>query len=220
MHCFSENPYFAPPYSTPSARSLYTNNKKRLQAVYTFFGAGLFFLISLCCTDLAFARDLTLGWDPNDEPNLEGYGVYYRKGAPGPPFNLFGYVTLNELRNHNNPAFTLDALEKGARYYFAITAYDTFGNESSFSNSVCAEIGDVIAPCSSSGGGGDASGGGGGGGGGECFIETVAADSGRWNMGLAGLTILGCMLAGMKYVAKRRAWAWRCSSLKTPYNPF
>jgi hypothetical protein len=211
---FFKKSVFCPPYSTPSARSLYTNNKKRLQAVCTFFGAGLFILISLCCADLAFARDLTLGWDPNDEPDLEGYGVYYRKGVPGPPFNLFGYVTLDELRNHKNPAFTLDALEKGARYYFAVTAYDASGNESSFSKSVCAEIGDVIAPCSSSGEGGDASAGGGG----ECFIETVAAEAGRWNMGLAGLTILGCMLAGMKYVAKRRAW--RCSSLKTPYNPF
>jgi hypothetical protein len=206
-----------PPYSTPSARSLYTNNKKHLQAVCTFFGAGLFFLISLCCTELALAGDVTLGWDPNSEPDLEGYGVYFRKGAPGPPYNLFGYITADDLRNHRKPVFTVDGLEKGARYYFAITAYDASGHESSFSNSVCAEIGDVIAPCSSSGGGGGGGGTGGGnsyassgsGGGGGCFIETVAADAGCWNMGPAGLTILGCMLAGMKYVGKRRDWRFR-----------
>ena len=214
---FFQKSVFCPPYSITSARSLDTNNKKRLQAVCTFFGAGLFFLISLCCTDLAFAGDVTLGWDPNDEPDLEGYGVYFRKGAPGPPYNLFGYITADDLRNDKKPVFTVDGLEKGAQYYFAVTAYDTLGNESFFSKSVCAEIGDEIAPCSSSGGGGDASGGGGGGGG-ECFIEALAADSESSNIGLAGLTILGCMVAGMKYVAKRRAW--RCSSLKTPHNPF
>jgi hypothetical protein len=199
---FFKKPVFCPAYSTPSARSLYTHNRKRLQAVCTFFGAGLFILISLCCADLAFAAELTLRWDSNNEPDLEGYGVYFRKGKPGPPFNLFGYVATEELNDPGSPTFNVNGLVKGARYYFAVTAYDASGNESSFSKSVCAEIGDEVAPCSSSGGGGsgDASGGGGGG---ECFIETVAADAGRWNMVLAGLTILGCMLAGMKYLAKQ-----------------
>ena len=202
---FFQKSVFCLPYSITSPRSLYTNNKKRLQAVCTFFGAGLFFLISFCCTDLAFAGDVTLGWDPNDEPDLEGYGVYFRKGAPGPPYNLFGYITAEDLRNHRKPVFTVDGLEKGAQYYFAVTAFDTLGKESSFSEPVCAEIGDVIAPCFSSGEGGDASGGGGG----ECFIETLAAASGSSNMGLAGLTILGCMFI-------RRQSAFRIGRIGVP----
>jgi hypothetical protein len=110
----------------------------------------------------ALAADVTLAWDPNSETDLEGYGVYFRKGTDGPPYDLFGYVTLTELQDVNNPTFTVTTLEKGSRYFFAATAYDTEGNESYYSNSACAEVGDKIEPC-----------GGGGGGGGGCFISTI-----------------------------------------------
>lgn len=128
----------------------------------------------------ALSADVTLAWDPNSEADLEGYGVYFNLGASGPPYDLFGYVTLQELNDPDNPSFAITGLVKGSSYYFAVTAYDTAGNESSYSAPVCAQIGDQILPCSSSSSSGGSSGGsapssggsGGGGGGGGCFIET------------------------------------------------
>jgi uncharacterized membrane protein YgcG len=138
-------------------------------------------LVLLFLAAPALSADVTLAWDPNSEADLEGYGVYFKLGASGPPYDLFGYVTLQELNDPDNPAFAVTGLAKGSSYYFAVTAYDTAGNESGYSAPVCAQIGDQILPCTSSGGSaapigsGVASGGsGGGGGGGGCFIETAS----------------------------------------------
>jgi uncharacterized membrane protein YgcG len=199
--------------SYSSGKNPIMNPKTALTTAFKIFGAGILCLIVLLCADPAFAADVALAWDSNNEADLEGYGVYLKKGTPGPPYNLFGYVTTGELSNPSNPLFTVTGLEQGARYYFAVTAYDTDGNESYFSNSVCAEVGGVIAPCSDdsggggggdSGGGSRSSGGGGGSGGGAgCFIETASADTPRFNPGPVALLGLGCMVAGAILMVKR-----------------
>ena len=132
------------------------------------------FFVSLLWSTAALSADVTLAWDPNGDPDLEGYGVYISEDMPGPPYDLAGYITAAELRNIYSPSFVVSGLDKGARYYFAVTAYDTAGNESAFSNSVCADIGDTITPCSaeaSSSSQTSDGGSGGGGGGGGCFIS-------------------------------------------------
>jgi hypothetical protein len=128
------------------------------------------------------AADVTLAWDPNSETDLASYGIYYQKAAPGPPYLLFGYVTLADLSDPNNPSITVTGLDAASQYHFAVTALDTANNESGFSNSACAEIdnANVVTPCpASNGGGGGSSGGsgssGGGGGGGGCFISAAAS---------------------------------------------
>jgi hypothetical protein len=162
--------------------------------------AGLILLVLTLSASFAFAADVTLAWDPNDEDDVEGYGVYFSQDDPGPPYSLFGYVALNEFSDSSSPAFTLTGLENGSRYYFAVTAYDTAGNESDFSTSVCADVDDVVTPCVSSnigggteigsgGGGGSSSGGGGGG----CFIESAAAGDPGFSQGMNILIALGCM---------------------------
>jgi hypothetical protein len=165
------------------------------------------------CAGPAYAADVTLAWDPNQEPDLEGYAVYFRSGTPGPPFNLFGYFTTNDLSDPASPTVTVTGLNKGASYYFAVTAYNTKGNESGFSNTVCAEIGDVIAPCAATIGGGGGSGGSsggsggssGGGGGAACFIETASTGATPVSpVGLA-LSVTGCLIAGWALAAKRRS---------------
>jgi hypothetical protein len=133
-------------------------------------------LVSLFLAAPALSADVTLAWDPNSEADIEGYGVYFKLGASGPPFDLFGYVTLQELDDPDNPAFAVTGLAKGSSYYFAVTAYDTAGNESGYSPSVCAQIGDQILPCPSASSSESSGGGGGGGGGGGCFIETSSGD--------------------------------------------
>jgi len=180
-----------------------TLKNKQLHCVYKPLATGLLLFIFTLFSFPAFAADATLGWDPNNETDVEGYGVYFNQDDTGPPFNLFGYVALNELNDPANPTFTITGLEKGSRYYFAVTAYDTAGNESGFSDSVCADVGDVIAPCASvdSGGssgdgtsaGGGTSGGGGGSGGGGCFIGSSSNNHARFDRGFPLLTALTCM---------------------------
>jgi hypothetical protein len=158
------------------------------------------------CAVPAYAADVTLAWDPNQEADLEGYAVYFKSNAPGPPYNLFGYFTTDDISDPAGPTVTVTGLNKGANYYFAVTAYNTKGNESGFSNTVCAEIGDVIAPCSATiVDGGGSGGGGSGGGGGGCFIETASAGATPVSRVGAALTVLGCLIAGWALAAKRRS---------------
>lgn len=199
--------HFDPPPATIRSQNSPTR-KPRTDALKLSCG-GLLLAMFLLFASPAFPSDVTLAWDPNSEPHLEGYGVYFKKGAPGPPYDLFGYVAIDEITDPSNPTFTVSGLEKGAQYYFALTAYDTAGGESDFSNVVCAEVGDTITPCSTGnpGGGGGSSdnsgGGGGGGGGGGCFIDTASADAFCLNPEMVVLSALSCVLAFIR-IAQRR----------------
>jgi hypothetical protein len=125
---------------------------------------------------VVFAAEVTLAWDPNIEPDLSGYTVYYAVGAPGPPYDYAGDLPLDQLPDPDNPQVTLTDLDQYESYYFALTAYDSEGNESSFSTSLCIYIDDVIQECepdpviSGSGGGSGGSSSGGG-----CFIGTAGS---------------------------------------------
>jgi len=124
---------------------------------------------------------LTLGWDPSSNGDVQGYGIYYTTGPAGPPYDLFGYVAKEELDDAGAPAFIVSGLHQGTTYRFAVTAYDADGNESRYSNQVCAELGDTLVRCAAVVTG-DASprsasaadSGGGGGGGGGCFIGAAS----------------------------------------------
>src|SRR5512139_470965 len=157
-----------------------------LTLVLKAVGSGLFFMMLVLFASPAFAVDATLAWDPNAETDLEGYGVYFRQGKPGPPYELFGYVTTAELPDPSSPTFTLTGLLQGSRYYIALTAYDAAGDESCFSSVVCADVGGNITACPASAGGG----GGSGGGGGACFIGTSRDNFGQFDAWLAGLVAL------------------------------
>ena len=68
---------------------------------------------------------MDLNWNPSSSPGVAGYRVYYGKTS-GIYSNsvVLGNVTTN----------TFSGLAGGVTYYFAVTAYDTNGLESSFSN--------------------------------------------------------------------------------------
>ncbi len=141
------------------------------------------------------AADATLAWDPNSEVDLAGYGVYYQKFPPDAQYELFGYVAFDELDDSDNPAFIVSGLDVGSQYQFAVTAYDSAGNESAYSIPVCAEIGSVnsviTCPAASQG---DSGGGGGGGGGGGCFISALSGDRvGFWPL-WPGFLLLGVLV--------------------------
>ncbi len=74
--------------------------------------------------------NVTLTWAANREPDLAGYKIYVGTasgtyGFPGSPF-VTGKIT----------SYTISNLPKGETYYFAISAYDSAGNESSLSAEV------------------------------------------------------------------------------------
>jgi hypothetical protein len=166
----------------PSETLLYFFLKK----VYLPVGLAIVF------SKLTFAADVMLGWDPNSEADLAGYGAYYfRLDDPSVVYNLFGYVSIEELNDSSNPTITITGLDLGAQYQFAVTAYDTVGNESSFSIPVCAEVGtvNVAIACPSSVDGGGSGGGSGGGGGGGCFIRSVSGNPGGLVLLLTGLPL-------------------------------
>jgi hypothetical protein len=129
----------------------------------------------------AFAKTVTLGWDSNDEPDLEGYVIYRNENSPGPPYSYSDTVPEGELADPLYPEAKLTGLQEGKEYYIALTAYNTEGVESSFSNEICVEvINDAVEPCNASvsppaeTSSSEGSGGGSGGGGSVCFISTAS----------------------------------------------
>ncbi|MGD0977410.1 MAG: dockerin type I domain-containing protein [Minisyncoccia bacterium] len=80
---------------------------------------------------IAWAGNVTLAWDPNTESDLAGYKVYYgtASGSYGAPITIGTQTT-----------YTVAGLTPGT-YYFAVTAYNTSGLESGFSNEVSTTVG-------------------------------------------------------------------------------
>ncbi|NIQ37675.1 MAG: hypothetical protein GTN81_03695 [Proteobacteria bacterium] len=75
----------------------------------------------------AEAAYLDLAWDPNTEPDLAGYRIYY--GTASGQYTDFVDVG-------DTTTYRLGSLQDGVTYYLAATAHDTSGNESDYSNEV------------------------------------------------------------------------------------
>ena len=92
---------------------------QKLKSLHRLVLSGcLCVLVLLFLAAPALSADVTLAWDPNGEADLEGYGVYFKLGASGPPYDLFGYVTLQELNDPDNPAFAVTGLARGFQLLF------------------------------------------------------------------------------------------------------
>ena len=156
-------------------------------------------LFALCALPLpvADAAEVTLGWDSNPEPDLEGYVIYRNVGSPGPPYDYSDTLPEDDLADPLHPKATLTGLQEGNEYYIALTAYNSDGDESDFSNDVCVEvINGAVQACSgsntidaSASTTASSSGGSGGGGGAACFISNAAGDLGH-NRVMAGIAII------------------------------
>jgi hypothetical protein len=102
-------------------------------------------LICLLIASPARSAQVTLAWDANQEADLAGYRVYLNSGTPRPPYDLYRAVTLSNLRDPNHPQLRVGGLKPGY-YCFAVTAFDSEGNESDFSRAACAEIYGSVGP--------------------------------------------------------------------------
>jgi hypothetical protein len=92
-----------------------------------FFLFLLIFILCFLSSGVAHAASVTLAWDRSQEKDVAGYRVYQGK-------NSHHYTTMISVGN--STTCTVTNLEPGKTYYFAVTAYDTSGNESSFSQEV------------------------------------------------------------------------------------
>ncbi len=135
-----------------------------------------FFLICLITVGLVSDLPATasgpaefiLGWDANEEADLDGYEIYVRKGTADTTYTFLAEVYLDELEDPDNPKVTISELYNGllsdqitpvvrmaeltnnSTYHFALTAFDTQGNTSDFSEELCVEvIGTKVFECGS-----------------------------------------------------------------------
>src|SRR2546429_465570 len=81
------------------------------------------------------SNSASLAWDSVTAPNLSGYRVYFGT-APGTYLQSPG----QGISVGNVATYTMTGLASATRYYFAVTDFDTLGNESSYSNEVFKDI--------------------------------------------------------------------------------
>jgi|GEM_PF-1652412 len=100
--------------------------------IHPRFIAPLIILISILISPLSASADaLLVSWEANTEPDLAGYKVYYGLKTR----NYETYIDVGNVTSH-----LLDGLDYGHTYYVAVTAYDTLGTESGYSDEVWATI--------------------------------------------------------------------------------
>lgn len=79
----------------------------------------------------AFSASITIAWDPVTSVPVSGYKIYYGTASHSYSANIVaGNVTT----------YTVSGLSDGAIYYFAVTAYDSLGNESPYSDELMVNI--------------------------------------------------------------------------------
>ena len=95
-------------------------------------------LAILAIAGIAQAATINVSWNPNTEEDLAGYRLYVGEasGQYGEPVGV-GNVTGHVMEI---------TPQHGATYYFALTAYDTSGNESGYSAEATCFIPDGVKP--------------------------------------------------------------------------
>ena len=192
----------------------------------------LFFLVSLIAAALVSARSSTasgsaefiLGWDANEEADLDGYEVYFRKGVRSATYKFLAEVYVDELEDPDNPMVTITNLYNGlladlitpvvrmaelannSTYHFALTAFDTQGKTSDFSEELCVEVIETsVVECrfADSGSDGSAENGTDSGGGSDGNDSDGSAENGA-DSGSGG----GCFIAASSFVSRETVVLW------------
>lgn len=99
----------------------------RVKGLTTVLGTSLFLALLLSPVQAlsVTGNGVTLAWDRSPDSSVTGYRIYY--GAAS------GNYT-NSVAVGNATTNVLQGLTGGVTYFFAVTAYDASGLESSFSN--------------------------------------------------------------------------------------
>ena len=162
-----------------------------------------FILLSLS-HPAVWAGEASLSWNPSTTnvdgtpaTNIAGYKVYYGTASGTYTQAVDAGLTITPV----TPTFTVTNLVTGNTYYFAVTAYDTFGVESSFSD----EASKFIGSTTDSGGGGGQSAVSGGGGCG--MLRNLSGRNGPEQAGdFLALCVMILMLNMKMLNMKRKLW--------------
>ena len=106
--------------------------------------ALLIFLGILIYTTSSYATQVTFEWNANTEQDLAGYIIH--QGTSSRDYD-------DSMDVGNWTSVTIANLEDNETYYFAVTAYDTDGKESGYSNEVCINCQTNSSTASGGGGG-------------------------------------------------------------------
>jgi len=107
-----------------------------------------FWILSLAGHSTCFATTVALQWDASTDPSLAGYKVYYQADSNAVPFTGTGAAQgAAPVLVQNQTSATVGGLDPSHSYYFAVTAYDTSGIESSYSNVVY--VPELVSPATS-----------------------------------------------------------------------
>lgn len=104
------------------------------RTLWGLIGTGL--LLTLSPVE-ATGGSVSLAWDPNPESDLAGYRVH----VGGTSHTYTQVIDVGRVTS-----FTVLDLTDGQSYFFAVTAYDIFANESGYSSEVSATISDAGEP--------------------------------------------------------------------------
>jgi hypothetical protein len=77
---------------------------------------------------------ITIAWDPNKDPDLAGYRVYY--GTASGSYKTCVDVGNLPKSSSGTMEYTLTGLDKGKKYFIAVTAYGKNQDVSGFSTEV------------------------------------------------------------------------------------
>ena len=105
---------------------------KNLVAAAALLGSAL-----LLCASIPVPQSVLLEWSPSPSSDVVGYHVYY--GAASGT-----YTNMVDVGNTTNA--TITGLAIGVTYYFAVTAYNSYGLESAYSNQASYTIAPVVYP--------------------------------------------------------------------------
>ncbi|KAA3619607.1 MAG: hypothetical protein DWQ05_02460 [Calditrichaeota bacterium] len=86
---------------------------------------------------LFLSVETEISWSANSESDLAGYKIYYGKASR----NYDQVIDVGK-----QPGYSITLTETNVTYYFAVTAYDSSGNESAFSEEVEAIIEGQVDP--------------------------------------------------------------------------
>jgi hypothetical protein len=102
-------------------------NKRKNNSIYSLFFVLLVVLSFLSSVPAVQAAQVTLAWDPNPEPSVQGYRVYYGTTSG---------VYTGVVDAGSSTDCVISGLDPGVTYYFACTAYSATGDESNFSGEI------------------------------------------------------------------------------------
>jgi len=102
-----------------------------------FFYVLLACLLALFTAQGLWAASITITWDRNQEPDIAGYKVYWGTASG----SYSDSATINDTATDPPTAtYTIDGLDVGTTYYFAIKAFDLAGQESIYSDEASIDI--------------------------------------------------------------------------------